>query len=188
MNSPSASLKKAASGCTRAARNPPAPDRRRNRTPDSRSRRCPARSPRCIPRANRPRTRPHREIGNAAGMARRAAAGKARHREIEAAPEEMHRACLAEKAGAELLEHAIDVDRNLKEAPHRRGVVGCMARILRKTDRVRQFVRHVVDFERQCRVRPARPSPPHKNSRPIARRAQTGAARRRWSKSARDDR
>ena len=49
-------------------------------------------------------------------MPRRAAAGKPRHREIEAAPEEMHRARLAEEAGAELLEHAIGIDQDLPES------------------------------------------------------------------------
>ena len=44
--------------------NPPAPDRHRNRTPDSRSPRRPARSPRSTPRANRPRA-PPRPAGSA---------------------------------------------------------------------------------------------------------------------------
>jgi hypothetical protein len=50
------------------------------------------------------------QAGDAAGMARRAAAREARHCQIEAAPEEMHRAGLAEKAGAEMLESMIDAD------------------------------------------------------------------------------
>ena len=44
-----------------------------------------------------------REIGNAARVQRRAAAGKSRHREIETTPKEMHRAALADKAGAKSL-------------------------------------------------------------------------------------
>ena len=62
------------------------------------------------------------QIRHTAGMARRATAREARHREIETAPEEMHRACLAEKAGAELLEDAVAVDEDLQEAPD--GVAG----------------------------------------------------------------
>src|SRR5258708_39716284 len=84
---------------------------------------------------------------HAAGMARRAAAGKTRHSEIETAPEEMHRAGLAEEAGAELLEHPIGVDKNLKKAPHRVRVVGGVLVILREADRLRQFVRHLVDHD-----------------------------------------
>ena len=85
------------------------------------------------------------QIRHAAGMARRAPAGEARHREIETAPEEMHRARLAEEAGAELLEDAVAVHEDLQEAPDRVGIVGGMRGVLRKPDRVRQLVRHLVD-------------------------------------------
>src|SRR5688572_2811048 len=44
----------------------------------------------------------------AAGVARRLPTRKTRNREIEAAPEEVHRARLTEEAGSELLEDAID--------------------------------------------------------------------------------
>src|SRR6266404_9736619 len=84
---------------------------------------------------------------DAAGMARRTAAGKTRHREIKAAPEEMHRAGLAEEAGAELLEHPIGIDKNLKKAPHRVRVVGGVLVILREAERLRQLVRHLVDHD-----------------------------------------
>ena len=47
------------------------------------------------------------QMRHTAGMARRATAREARHRQIETAPEEMHRARLAEEAGAELLEDAV---------------------------------------------------------------------------------
>src|ERR1700687_705333 len=83
----------------------------------------------------------------AAGMARRAPAGKTRHGEIEAAPEEMYRARLAEEAGAESLEHPIGIEQHLKKAPHRGRIIGCMPVVLRKSDRLRQFVRHLVDHE-----------------------------------------
>src|SRR5205814_6447 len=54
--------------------------------------------------------------GHAARMQRRAPAGKARDGEIETAPEKMHRAHLAEKAGAEEAEDALDLDQGLPEA------------------------------------------------------------------------
>src|SRR4051794_38744947 len=78
-------------------------------------------------------------------MAGCAAAGEARYREIKAAPEKMHRARLAEKAGAELLEDAVAVHEDLQEAPYGIGIVGGMAPVFRKPDRVRQFVWHLVD-------------------------------------------
>ena len=78
-------------------------------------------------------------------MARRAPARKTGRREIEAAPEKMYRACLAEEAGAELLEHPVDIDQDLQEAPHRVWIVGRMLAVLRKPDRVRQFIGHLVD-------------------------------------------
>src|SRR5215510_8886610 len=84
---------------------------------------------------------------NASWMAWRTAARKARHRQIEAAPEKMHRARLADKAGAELLEQAVAIDEDLQEALHRLGIVGGMCRVLRESCRLRQFVRHVVDDE-----------------------------------------
>src|SRR5450759_4740606 len=89
----------------------------------------------------------------AAGMARRAAARKARHRKIEAAPEEMYRAGLAEEGGAELLEHPIGIDKNLQKSPHRAGVVRGMLAVLRKPDRLRQFVGHVVDGDVNAELR-----------------------------------
>src|ERR1700739_33899 len=82
---------------------------------------------------------------NAPGMARCASAGKTRYREIETAPEEMDRAGLAEEAGAELFEHPVDTDKNLQKPLHRVWIVGGMLVILRKPNRIRQFVRHVVD-------------------------------------------
>src|SRR5207237_7701685 len=58
------------------------------------------------------------QVRHAAGMAGRATAGKPRHREIEAAPEEMHRARLAEEAGAELFEYLVGIDEDPEEATH----------------------------------------------------------------------
>ena len=77
------------------------------------------------------------QVRHAAGMAGRATAGKPRHREIEAPPEEMHRARLAEEAGAELFEHPVGIDEDLEEATHRVAVVGRVVCILREFDRRR---------------------------------------------------
>src|SRR5271165_261754 len=51
-----------------------------------------------------------------AGTLRSGSPGKARHRQIEAPPEEMHRAYLADKARAKLFEHGIDPYQNAPEA------------------------------------------------------------------------
>src|SRR5262249_45092454 len=59
---------------------------------------------------------PVRHVGNAARMRRRGAAGEAGHGEIEAAPEEVHRAALANEAGPEDLEHPVDLDEGKPEA------------------------------------------------------------------------
>src|SRR5437764_4110326 len=82
---------------------------------------------------------------HAAGMARRAASRETRYRQVKTAPEEMHWARLAEKAGAELLEDAVAVQEDLQEALHGVWIVGRMRGVPRKPDRVRQFIRHFVD-------------------------------------------
>src|SRR5271156_3449892 len=79
-------------------------------------------------------------------MARGRAAGEARDRQIETAPEEMDGAGLAEIAGAEQLEEAIHLDERAPEAMCGLGVIGGVDLVLRETDRVREFVRHFVDF------------------------------------------
>src|SRR6266403_9560 len=81
----------------------------------------------------------------AAGMAWRRSTRKSRHREIETAPEKMHRARLAEEGGAELLQHPIGIDENLEKATHGVGIVRGVPVVLRKPSRLRQFVRHLVD-------------------------------------------
>src|SRR4051812_636038 len=47
---------------------------------------------------------------------RRTSAREASHCKIETAPEKMHRARLAHKAGAKVLEHSIDLDEHLPES------------------------------------------------------------------------
>ena len=65
-----------------------------------------------------------RQPGNAARMQRRRSPGEARHRDVEAAPEEMDGADLAEIAGAKPLQHPVDRDARLKEAVDRVRVIG----------------------------------------------------------------
>src|SRR5438046_7453138 len=81
---------------------------------------------------------------HAARMARGAPSRETRHREIKTAPEEMYRARLANEAGAEVLEHPVGVDKDLKKTPHRIRIVRGVLVVLRKPDRLRQFVRHLI--------------------------------------------
>ena len=61
---------------------------------------------------------------NAAGMERSGASREARHRKVEAAPEQMDRAHLAEIGRAEALQHPIDRDRRVEKARHGLGSIG----------------------------------------------------------------
>src|SRR5882672_469829 len=85
------------------------------------------------------------QMRHAARMARRATAREARYRQIETAPEEMHRACLAEEAGAELLEDAVGIDEDLQEAPDGVGIVGSVRGVFGEFYRIGQLVRCLVD-------------------------------------------
>ena len=78
-------------------------------------------------------------------MARRLPLREPGHREIEAAPEEMHQARLAKKPGTKELEDAISLEKRAPEAMGRGGVIASMAAILREEDRVEHLVRHLVD-------------------------------------------
>jgi hypothetical protein len=78
-------------------------------------------------------------------MRRRLASGKARDRMVEAAPEEVDRADLAEKARAEPLEHPVDLEEDAPEAKGGIRIVGGMHPVLTEWDRVRQLVRAAVD-------------------------------------------
>src|SRR3954452_17134651 len=91
-----------------------------------------------------------RQPRQAAGTGRRRPPRDPRHREVEAAPEEMHRARLAEKTGAEELEDAIGLDERAPEAMRRGGIVGGVDAVLREADRVRDLVRHLLDRDRDA--------------------------------------
>ena len=83
-------------------------------------------------------------------MNRRAPPREARHGEIEAAPEEMHRAHFAEKTAAEQLEDAIGLNQRAPETIRCGGIVARMDMIFGKADRVRNFIRQLVDGNRDA--------------------------------------
>ena len=78
-------------------------------------------------------------------MGRRRAAGEPRDRHIEAAPEEMHRARLAEKSRAELLEHPIHVDEDAPELLRVTGIISRVLAVLVKRNWVGELDRHRPD-------------------------------------------
>src|SRR5213075_2169682 len=87
----------------------------------------------------------------------RAAARKARYREIEAAPEKMYRADLPDKAPAEGREHLIDLREGAPEAVDLHGIVGGVNVVLIKADRIGHLDRHRPDPQ----VNPERAQSPH---------------------------
>jgi len=74
--------------------------------------------------------------------------GEARHGKIETAPEEVNRADLAEKARAKKLEDAINLDHRPPEAVSRIGVVRRVDMIGRKSDRIWDLARNIVELDR----------------------------------------
>ena len=77
-------------------------------------------------------------------MRRRPAARKAGHSQIKAAPEEMDRAHLAEKASAKEGKDAVRLDQDAPEAVRELGVIGGMLLVVLKADRMRDFHRHII--------------------------------------------
>ena len=90
------------------------------------------------------------QSGHAARMGRRGPSGEPGHREIEAAPEEMDRARLADKAAAEELEDAIRLHERAPEAMGGGCVISGVDPVLRKADRIRNFVRRLLDRDRNA--------------------------------------
>src|SRR3546814_13275704 len=85
-------------------------------------------------------------------MQRRTPAREARHRQIEAAPEEVDGAHLADVARTELLEHAIDLEQPSPEALCVLRVVGGVLPILAERDWVRHVVRTLVASNRYSEI------------------------------------
>src|SRR5260370_26582320 len=69
---------------------------------------------------------PIRQMRYAAGMLRRRGAGESCHRQVEAAPEEMHRAAFALEAGAKFLQNAVGLQQRAPESVGVFGVVRAM--------------------------------------------------------------
>src|SRR5437762_1949827 len=89
--------------------------------------------------------------GIGAGALWSAASGKARDRMVEAAPEKMHGAGLAQEAGAELLENAVRGDENLPEPADGFGIVGGVNLVLVKGNRIGNFHRHFPNADLDAR-------------------------------------
>src|SRR4029450_13973546 len=89
---------------------------------------------------------------DAAGMRRRRPSGKARDRQIEAAPEKMHRTAFATKPRSELLEHAIALHQHAPEYIGVFPIVSAVLFIFIKGDRVYDLVREFVYGYRQMQL------------------------------------
>src|SRR5579872_1702007 len=63
---------------------------------------------------------------HATGMKRCTPSREARHRKVETAPKEMHRTCLAQKSGTELLQDPIGLDEGAPECVGSGGVIGAV--------------------------------------------------------------
>ncbi len=90
-----------------------------------------------------------RQVGHAAGMQRRPAAGEAGQGEIGRAPEEMDRAALPKKAGAEPAEHALDLHQGAPEVAGHSGVVDPGRMVLREGD----WIGHLIGLGEDARPR-----------------------------------
>src|ERR671919_276064 len=88
---------------------------------------------------------------NPAWMRWRRPSGKARDRQIEAAPEEMHRTALATKARSELLEHPIALHQNAPESIGVFPIVRAVLVVFIERDRVLNLVRQLVNRYRQVK-------------------------------------
>lgn len=105
-------------------------------------------------------------------MRRRGAAGEARHGEIETAPEEMHRAAFASEAGAESFEHRFDARQCAMQALRAVGPILAGSNILRKRNRIGNFIRLAMKARRQ----PVRIE--HRDQRLVKRRDATEVERK----------
>jgi hypothetical protein len=77
--------------------------------------------------------------------------GEAGHCEIEAAPEEMDGAHLANIGGAKSVKHAIDRDDRMEETPYRVGIIGPRSPIISKRNRIWNFIRTTVELWRAAK-------------------------------------
>ena len=89
------------------------------------------------------------QVRHAAGVGRGAAAGETGDGKVEAAPEEVGRAGLAEEAGAEQLQHPVGLQEGAPEALGLRAVVDAGLRVLGERDRLGHLVGRRVDINRR---------------------------------------
>src|SRR5438477_8852252 len=80
-------------------------------------------------------------MGDAAGMRRRRPAGKARYREIKAAPEKMHRTALAAETRTKFFENTICLQEHAPKAVGIFQIVSGVFLIMIERDRFQRFVR-----------------------------------------------
>ena len=80
-------------------------------------------------------------MGNAAGMRWRRPPGKARHRQIEAAPEEMYRTAFAAEARTKFFENAICLQEHAPEAVGIFQIISSVFLIMIEGNRFQRFVR-----------------------------------------------
>ena len=85
-------------------------------------------------------------------MRRRRSPGESRHREIEAAPEEVHGARLAEERSLEVLERAVGREQHTMKAPDVIRIIGRMHVVFRERNRIGNFVRTAVDSDVQTQI------------------------------------
>src|SRR6266511_2041350 len=91
---------------------------------------------------------------DAAGVGGRAPSAEARGREVERAPEELHRARLAEEARAEALEDHVSAQQRGRETADRFAVVRANLDVVAEGDRRGDLARHAVDMRgRHANVR-----------------------------------
>src|SRR5438046_2153313 len=92
------------------------------------------------------------QMGDPAGMRRRGPAGKARYREIKAAPEKMHRTAFAAETRTKFLENPIGLQ---KHAPESIGIFRIVSRVFLiaiERDRFQRFVRLHSDLHFNCEL------------------------------------
>src|SRR6266849_6251371 len=75
-------------------------------------------------------------------MWRRLSSGKARHGQIKAAPEKMHRAHFAEKAGAEMRKHVVRREQHAPETVGIVAIVGGVREVPIEWDAISDLARH----------------------------------------------
>src|SRR5207302_6366618 len=82
-------------------------------------------------------------------MLRRGPAGKTRDGKIRRPPEKMDRAAFAAKPGAKFLKHAVGLNQKAPESIPKFRIVRAMLFVALERNRIWDFVRHGVNFDRQ---------------------------------------